>query len=92
VNIESPIYSEKELKNILNRYLTIQKIWLKRYKLEFETRRQIFDYIKKSGVSGGKRLLSFSQVKKLLHNYPKNYLEFEVLFVVANSKNLFSKS
>jgi malonyl-CoA O-methyltransferase len=38
-------------------------------------------YIKQSGVSGGKRQLSYKDIKNLLDNYPLDYLEFEVLFI-----------
>jgi malonyl-CoA O-methyltransferase len=34
-------------------------------------------YIKKSGVSGGQKKLSLKEIRKLLKNYPLNYLEFE---------------
>jgi malonyl-CoA O-methyltransferase len=45
----------------------------------------MFRYIKKSGVSGGEKQLSYKQMKMLMEKYPLNYLEFEVLFVEATS-------
>lgn len=51
------------------------------YKLEFETVREMFQYIKRSGVSGSRNLLSFKQMKQLMREYPLNYLEFEVAFI-----------
>jgi len=51
------------------------------YKLEFESVRDIFRYIKKSGVSGSRRLLSYKETKRLMQEYPFNYLEFEVAFI-----------
>jgi len=39
----------------------------------------MFKYIKKSGVSGGEKKLSYKEIKKLINNYPLNYLEFEIL-------------
>ena len=56
---------------------------LNSYQLEFETTREMFKYIKKSGVSGGEKQLSYRQIKQLMENYPLKYLEFEVLFVEA---------
>jgi len=41
----------------------------------------MFKYIKRSGVSGGKKQLNYKQMKKIMQNYPLDYLEFEVLFV-----------
>ncbi len=51
------------------------------YALRFQTPREMFHYIKKSGVSGGRRVLDFRQTKKLMREYPHDYLEFEVLFI-----------
>jgi malonyl-CoA O-methyltransferase len=53
------------------------------YKLEFESTRDMFKYIKQSGVSGSRKVLSFKQTKKLMNEYPLNYLEFEVAFIVS---------
>ena len=52
-----------------------------RYVLEFDTVREMFRYIKRSGVSGGRRVLDFSQTKRLMQSYPLNFLEFEVVFI-----------
>jgi malonyl-CoA O-methyltransferase len=43
----------------------------------------MFRYIKKSGVSGGKKRLGYKEMKALMKHYPLDYLEFEVLFVEA---------
>jgi len=52
-----------------------------RYKLEFENVREMFRYIKKSGVSASRNILSYKEMKKLMQEYPLNYLEFEVAFI-----------
>lgn len=51
------------------------------YKLEFENTRDIFRYIKQSGVSGSRRVLNYKSMKKLMQEYPVNFLEFEVVFI-----------
>ncbi|MDO9055851.1 MAG: methyltransferase domain-containing protein [Sulfuricurvum sp.] len=51
--------------------------------LEFDSVREMFRYIKRSGVSGGRRVLDFSQTKRLMETYPLNYLEFEVVFITT---------
>lgn len=53
--------------------------------LEFDSVREMFRYIKRSGVSGGRRVLDFSQTKRLMEMYPLNYLEFEVVFITTPS-------
>ncbi|MBT8348667.1 MAG: methyltransferase domain-containing protein [Sulfurovum sp.] len=83
-NITSPIYSEDILKETIEKYYgaTFQ---LKKYKLHFSNIREMFNYIKKSGVSGGEKQLTYKQTKQLMKRYPLDYLEFEVLFVKATS-------
>lgn len=56
------------------------------YTLEFDSVREMFRYIKRSGVSGGRRVLDFSQTKRLMETYPLNYLEFEVVFITTPSR------
>jgi len=53
------------------------------YKLEFNSTREMFKYIKRSGVSGARTVLSYKQTKKLMNEYPVNYLEFEVVFITS---------
>lgn len=55
------------------------------YALEFETVRDMLRYIKRSGVSGGRRVLDVAQTKALMREYPLNHLEFEVLFITSAS-------
>lgn len=51
------------------------------YALAFENVREMFRYIKRSGVSGGRNALSYKETKQLMEAYPLDYLEFEVLFI-----------
>lgn len=53
------------------------------YKLEFDSIREMFQYIKQSGVSGARKVLNYKQTKKLMNDYPVNYLEFEVAFITS---------
>jgi len=85
-NLKSPIYSECILKEVINKYY-YASFQLNSYQLEFKTVRDMFRYIKKSGVSGGEKQLKYSQIKQLMDKYPLNYLEFEVLFVEATPLN-----
>jgi len=83
--IGSPIYSAQQLKEILDRYYDAEYI-LREYTLSFNATRELFRYIKKSGVSGGARQLSYKETKMLMSRYPLSYLEFEVLFVKGRPK------
>lgn len=52
-----------------------------RYSLRFENTRDMFRYIKRSGVSGSRNVLTYKETKRLMDTYPLDYLEFEVIFI-----------
>ncbi len=81
--VKSPIYSEKELKETIIKYYNTT-FETRNYRLYFNSVHDMFRYIKKSGVSGGEKKLSYKQMKDLMKVYPLDYLEFEVLFVKAD--------
>lgn len=83
-NTKSPILDEDSIKNAFSKFFNCEFETIL-YKLEFDNKKGLFDYIKKSGVSGEKSL-SYSDSKKLYKEYPYNYLEFEVIFVKTISK------
>ncbi len=84
--IKSPIYAEDTIKSVVRKYFNAS-FEIVDYKLEFSNVHKMLRYIKRSGVSGGKKRLSYKEIKKILEHYPLNYLEFEVLFINATSKN-----
>jgi len=77
--ISSPLRGADELIYLLNQYFRCE-IEILKYELSFESIEDIFKYIKKSGVSGGRNALGYKQMKALMKNYPTLTLEFEVLF------------
>ncbi len=72
--------SADEIDKLQKRYFDA-KLEVIEYRLEFESTREMFRYIKNSGVSGSRKVLDYKQTKKLLNEYPLNYLEFEVVFI-----------
>jgi malonyl-CoA O-methyltransferase len=80
-SLKSLLRSRKELQELQQKYFKEAKFEVVEYTLEFESVRDMFKYIKKSGVSGSRKVLSYTDTKKLMQEYPKNYLEFEVAFI-----------
>ena len=78
--IEPLLCDYKEIDRLQKKYFNAN-FEIVEYKLEFENVREMFRYIKRSGVSGSRNLLSYTQTKKLMREYPLNYLEFEVVFI-----------
>ena len=76
--LESAQYIEKLQKKYFNADFEVVE-----YKLEFENTREMFRYIKKSGVSSSRKVLNYKQTKELMQMYPLNYLEFEVVFITS---------
>lgn len=75
--------SSDEVIEIANRHFTAE-YEIVQYVLEFDSVREMFRYIKRSGVSGGRRVLDYGATKRLIESYPLDYLEFEVLFISAH--------
>ena len=84
-NIDSPIYSAEEVERSIRKYYPQAHFSLHGYTLYFDSTREMFRYIKKSGVSSGEKKLSFKETKRVMEKYPLDHLEFEVLFVEAKN-------
>lgn len=84
-NTKSPILSVEEIKEAFSNYFKCD-FEVHNYNLEFDNKKDLFDYIKNSGVSGSNASLDFKSAKKLYKEYDLNYLEFEVIFVKTISK------
>ena len=82
---KSPILDEDSIKEAFSKHFECEFETIQ-YKLEFDNKKDLFDYIKKSGVSGGSASLDFKMAKRLFKEYKLNYLEFEVIFVKTVSK------
>ena len=80
-NIPPILRTVKEVTDITKKYFNAQYETVN-YKLHFDTTQEMFRYIKKSGVSAGRNILDYKRTKALLNNYPIDYLEFEVLFII----------
>ena len=79
-NQKSPILDLETIIKSFNEFYNCEFETLN-YSLEFKTKKELFSYIKNSGVSGENNNLSFKDAKNLFKNYDKNYLEFEVVFI-----------
>lgn len=81
----SPILSQEKIKGAFSTHFKCD-FEVHNYNLEFDNKKDLFDYIKKSGVSGAEANLNYKDAKKLYKEYNLNYLEFEVIFVKTISK------
>lgn len=77
----TPLLRTKEEVNRLSKQYFKIEVERVHYELEFASVREMFQYIKRSGVSGNRNVLGFKEMKRLMNTYPLNYLEFEVVFI-----------
>jgi len=75
---EKSILSLEEIQGAFSPYGASFEVF--EYKLHFENKKELFSYIKNSGVSGENRL-TFWEAKELYKNYHLDYLSFEVVFI-----------
>jgi len=76
LNVTSPIYSKEKVLDaakILN-----PKIEILNYKLEFNSPKDMFRYIKYSGVNVNVRA-NIKNIRKFFKTFPINFLEFEIV-------------
>ncbi len=81
-NLEPLLRDKQKIQKLVDKYFNVN-VEVVKYTLEFETTREMFRYIKNSGVSGSRKVLNYQQTKKLMNEYPLNYLEFEVVFITS---------
>jgi malonyl-CoA O-methyltransferase len=83
-NSASPILDANTIKKAFEKYCDCE-FEVIQYDLEFNSKKDMFKYIKNSGVSGDSSL-SYKDAKYLYKNYNLSYLEFEVIFIKAFSR------
>ncbi len=79
-SLEPLLLSAQKIQEYADKYFKVN-VEVVQYKLAFDSVREMFRYIKKSGVSASRNVLTYKQTKKLMKEYPLNYLEFEVVFI-----------
>jgi len=79
-----PILRTSDEINVLQKKYFDAAFEVVNYRLEFDSVREMFRYIKQSGVSGSRKVLDYKQTKQLMREYPVNYLEFEVAFITSD--------
>ena len=85
--VKSPIHNLEYIKSSFKSYYNVQNIEIYNFKLEFDNTLDMLRYIKRSGVSGGGFGLGYKQINKVLKEYPYNYLEFETVMLIGDSKS-----
>ncbi len=79
-NLAPLLCSSSKIQSLQKKYFDAE-FEVVNYTLEFESTREMFRYIKRSGVSGSRNILGYKETKQLMKEYPLNYLEFEVAFI-----------
>lgn len=86
LGILSPLLPDEDIQKALAKYYE-GKIEIRRYSMQYASPKAMLEYIKHSGVGGGKPLLDYKKAKKLLNECPIRELEFEVIFFEGRPKD-----
>lgn len=84
-NISSPIYDRETIIEAVIQSYMIEYIAIERMEVEFKSGYEMLKYIKESGVSGGRGVLGFRDIKRFLREFDKKSLEFEVIYTKVKS-------
>ncbi|MDR0747913.1 MAG: methyltransferase domain-containing protein [Helicobacteraceae bacterium] len=74
--------SFEEVKGMVLRVFNA-RIWRGEFTLTFDSRQDLFGYIRKCGIGGGVKTFSFKEARETINSYPDLYLKCEVLFAVS---------
>ena len=75
--------SREEVTALLEKHFE-GEIEIVRYTLTFDSVRDMFRYMKRSGVGAGRNVLGYREMKQIMETYPLDYLEYEVVFLHQN--------
>lgn len=89
LSVPSPIHSATSIIEALLRYYHIRSMRVESITMPFENNRDMLSYIKKSGVSGGRAMLSYRDIKRFIDSYDKRELEFQIIYFTGNSKTFY---
>ena len=82
--VHSPIHSYTALESAFLKSYRALKIEQFHFELPFPSTLEMLRYIQESGVSG-KLMLPYRALKRVLREYPYNYLEFETALFIGES-------
>lgn len=82
-NIKSPIYSQNTLVNAIEARFDIRSMETIKYDIKFDSSKELLLFVKNTGISGGKKLVSTKNVLRLIKENTIKILEFEVVYVCA---------
>jgi malonyl-CoA O-methyltransferase len=75
----SPILREREeVITLLKKHFS-GEIEILHYTLAFDSVREMFRYMKQSGVGAGRNVLGYKEMKRLMEAYPLDHLEYEIV-------------
>lgn len=83
--VKSPIYPYYKLERAFLAYYKASKVERLGFKFSFNSTHEMLRYIQQSGVSGDLRL-SYRAIKRVLEEYPLDFLEFETALFVGESR------
>ncbi len=79
-NLPPLLRSKEETVRLLEKHFQ-GNIEVLEYTLTFSSVREMFRYMKQSGVGAGRNVLGYKAMKQLMQTYPLEYLEYEIVLM-----------
>ncbi len=79
-NLPPLLHSREETVKLLEKHFQ-SDIEVLEYARTFSSVREMFRYMKQSGVGAGRNVLGYKAMKQLMQTYPLDYLEYEIVLL-----------
>jgi malonyl-CoA O-methyltransferase len=76
--------SREEVVSLLEKHFD-GEIEVLQYTLAFDSVREMFRYMKRSGIGAMRNILGYKEMKELMKNYPLDHLEYEIVLLHETS-------
>lgn len=83
LGVNSPLHSKKAIEDEALRVFPQCRIFVKTYRLTFDSTQLMLNYIKRSGVSSGMKKLSVGELRKIIKADRLKSIEAEVVFIIS---------
>jgi malonyl-CoA O-methyltransferase len=75
------LQNREEITSLLTKHFPDAQMETLHYTLQFASVREMFRYMKKSGVGAGRNILGYRKMKQLMTDYPLDHLEYEIILL-----------
>ncbi len=91
-NIPPLLRTKEEVERLAHKHFPHASFDIMQERLAFPSVREMFRYMKKSGVGAGRNILGYRQMKQLMERYPLDHLEYEIILIHESPSAFLKRS